>query len=215
VAFDWTGGIARSLRYLPFAIQDKVRTAIANLDRVTLETLPLSDELRSRVLLIIMDLAVAQPLIICKNLVLDRLQQRSAQPSQISDFVTQISAIAAVESISTKSPFILDLGLIQTIDYYTGIVFEVVGETGRLSAVLGQGSRYDQLLELYHPKTNSPDWICTQHRRLRILVSTNQLPPANPNCWLVVPEAPEAYIAAFTYAEKLQKFSHFGASKRI
>jgi ATP phosphoribosyltransferase regulatory subunit len=49
-------GIARSLLSpFPAAIQDKVRTAIAHLDRVTLETMPLSDELRSRALLI-MDL---------------------------------------------------------------------------------------------------------------------------------------------------------------
>lgn len=49
-------GIARSLLSpFPAAIQDKVRTALAHLDRVELETMPLSDELRSRALLI-MDL---------------------------------------------------------------------------------------------------------------------------------------------------------------
>jgi len=46
---------------------------------------------------------------------------------------------------------ILDLSLIQTLDYYTGIVFEVVSDIEAQTRILGQG-RYDQLLGLYHPQ---------------------------------------------------------------
>lgn len=57
--------------------------------------------------------------------------------------------------ISSKFPLILDLSLIQTIDYYTGIVFEVVSDNEAQARILGQGGRYDQLLGLYHPQAET------------------------------------------------------------
>ena len=54
-------------------------------------------------------------------------------------------------------PLILDLSLIQPIDYYTGVVFEVVSDRDAQARVLGRGGRYDQLLGLYHPqRENTP-----------------------------------------------------------
>lgn len=213
-------GITRSLlSTFPFAIQDKVRTAIAHLDRVTLETLPLSDELRSRALLI-MDLRGRPADVLQKvaRLDLDLPQQEA---------LNHLKSLIELLDQSPKIPLILDLSLIQTIDYYTGIVFEVVidtecvtgsnrtSETQRAPAqarILGQGGRYDQLLGLYHPQGETIPGIgfaLNIEDLHQVLVSTNQLPQQTPaSNWLVVPEVPEAYTAAFTYAEKLRNSPH-------
>jgi len=126
-----------------------------------------------------------------------------------------------------NSPLILDLSLLQTIDYYTGIVFEVVSDAGCVprsdgtserqhapaqAQILGQGGRYDQLLELYHPQGNTIPGIgfaLNIEDLHQVLLSTNQLPQQTPaSNWLVVPESQQAYSVAFAYAEKLRNSLH-------
>ncbi len=213
-------GIARSLLSpFPAAIQDKVRHAIAHLDRVTLETLPLSDELRSRALLI-MDLRGHPADVLQKvaRLDLDLPQQEA---------LNHLKSLIELLDQSSKIPLIIDLSLIQTIDYYTGIVFEVVSDTGCVTRsevpserqhapaqarILGQGGRYNQLLGLYHPQGETIPGIgfaLNIEDLHQVLVSTNQLPQQTPaSNWLVVPERSDAYTAAFAYAEKLRNSPH-------
>jgi ATP phosphoribosyltransferase regulatory subunit len=115
-----------------------------------------------------------------------------------------------VELLESKGdfPLILDLSLIQTIDYYTGIVFEVVSDTETQARVLGRGGRYDQLLGLYHPQgENIPGigFALNIEHLYQILLLNKYLPQVTPaSNYLVVPETPNAYAAAFAYAQKLR-----------
>lgn len=205
-------GIARSLLSpFPAALQDKVRTAIAHLDRVTLETLPLSDELRSRALLML-DLRGRPDDVLQKvaRLDLDLPQQEAL--NELKSLLELLRCCPLQLGQSPKIPVILDLSLIQTIDYYTGIVFEVVSDNEAQARILGQGGRYDQLLGLYHPQKEAISGIgfaLNIEDLHQVLLSTNQLPQQTPaSNWLVVPEGQEAYSAAFAYAEKLRNSPH-------
>ena len=205
-------GIARSLLSpFPAAIQDKVRTAIAHLDRVTLETMPLSDELRSRALLI-MDLRGRPADVLQKvaSLDLDLPQQEALNHlKSLIELLNQ--CFPAQLGQSDHFPLILDLSLIQTIDYYTGIVFEVVSDSDQ-ARILGQGGRYDQLLGLYHPQAETSPGIgfaLNIEDLHQVLLSNHQLPQQTPaSNWLVVPEMPQAYAAAFAYAKTLRNSPH-------
>jgi ATP phosphoribosyltransferase regulatory subunit len=98
--------------------------------------------------------------------------------------------------------------LIQTFDYYTGIVFEAVSVTEDLAHVLGQGGRYDRLLGLYHPQGQDCPGIgfsldletCQQ-----VLQTNPAMPhyPPNPD-WLVVATTPAVMPAALIYSQKLR-----------
>ena len=198
-------GITRSLlSAFPEDLQPKVRSAIADLDRVTIDNLSLSDELRER----------ARILLDLRGDPKEVLQQVSKldldEPQQLA--VNNLQSL--VELLASQGDFslILDLSLIQTIDYYTGIVFEVISDTESQSRVLGSGGRYDRLMGLYHPqKENIPGigfsiFIEDLHQ---VLLSSQQLPQTiPPSHWLVVPEVPQAYVAAFAYAEKLRNSTH-------
>lgn len=203
-------GLTRSLLSpFPDALQDKVRRAIAHLDRVTLETLPLSEELRDRALMLL-DLR-GRPAD-----VLQKVAHLELQPPQQEALNNLKSLVELLEGGFPKlsdgsaiaSRVILDLSLIQTFDYYTGIVFEVVGETETGKRVLGQGGRYDQLLSLYHPQGQNVPGIgfCLNIEDLhQALLPTAQLPHQTPAIdWLVVPQTPQAYPAAFAYAQTLR-----------
>lgn len=199
--------LTRSL-FSPFGqpMQDKVRKAIAHLDRVTLETLPLSPELRERALFIF-DLRGRPEDVLQKvaRLELDTSQQK---------IVNNLKSLIELLRQSSPHPLsiILDLSLVQTIDYYTGIVFQVVSSTDSSQRVLGQGGRYDQLLGLYHPQGETYPGIgfCLNIEDLHyILLSSPQLPRQTPaSDWLVVPEASQAEAAAFSYAQKLRDSAH-------
>jgi ATP phosphoribosyltransferase regulatory subunit len=115
-------GITRSLlSAFPANLQDQVRSAIAHLDRITIDNLPLSDKLRDRAQTI-MDLRGPSADVLQKvsSLDLDE-EQREA--------VNNLKSLVELLESEKKFPLILDLSLIQTIDYYTGIVFEVVNDT--------------------------------------------------------------------------------------
>ncbi|PSB67588.1 ATP phosphoribosyltransferase regulatory subunit, partial [filamentous cyanobacterium CCP1] len=99
---------------------------------------------------------------------------------------------------------------IQTIDYYTGIVFEVVSPSGQ--RILGQGGRYDHLLSLYHPQGKDCPGVgftFNIEELHQVLLTTGQLPLETPETdWLVVPTHPEAYAAAFAHAQKIRESAH-------
>ncbi|MFN6517104.1 MAG: ATP phosphoribosyltransferase regulatory subunit [Nostoc sp. CreGUA01] len=198
-------GITRSLlNAFPINLQDRVRSAIAHLDRITIDTLPLNDELRDRAR-IMMDLRGSSAHVLQKvsSLDLDEQQQQA---------VNNLKSLVELLESEKKFSLILDLSLIQTIDYYTGIVFEVVNDTEYQTRVLGQGGRYDQLLGLYHPQgENIPGigFILNIEDLYQILLSTGQLPQTTPaSNWLVVPETPSANAPAFAYAQKLRDSTH-------
>lgn len=198
-------GITRSLfNAFPPEIRNQVRTAIAHLDYVTLDTLPLGEELHQRAK-IMLDLRGDS------REVLEKVSSLHLEPDQ-QEAINNLKSL--VELLEGKFPLILDLSLIQTIDYYTGIVFEVVSDTSDTSVqaqVLGRGGRYDQLLGLYHPQNESIPGIGFElsiDDLYQILSFNQQLPQNIPaSHWLVVPETPGAEAAAFDYAEKLRNNS--------
>ncbi|MCC5645554.1 ATP phosphoribosyltransferase regulatory subunit [Nostoc sp. CHAB 5824] len=198
-------GITRSLlSAFPANLQDKVRSAIAHLDRITIDTLPLSDKLRDRAR-IMLDLRGSSAEVLQKvsSLDLDE-EQREA--------VNNLKSLVELLESERKFPLILDLSLIQTIDYYTGIVFEVVNDTESQARILGRGGRYDQLLGLYHPQGENIPGIgfgLNIEDLYQVLLSTQQLPQVAPaSNWLVVPETANANAAAFAYAQKLRDSTH-------
>lgn len=204
-------GLTRSLlSAFPLEWQETVRHAIANLDRVTLETLPLAEELR-QLALTLLDLRGRPADVIQKvaSFTLAPPQQEALNNlKSLIDLLEQGFPLLA-DGSSLTSRVILDLSSIQTFDYYTGIVFEAVGETETGQRVLGQGGRYDQLLGLYHPqKQNVPGiGFCLNIEDLhQALLPTAQLPHQTPaSDWLVVPATPQAYPAAFAYAQTLRE----------
>jgi ATP phosphoribosyltransferase regulatory subunit len=213
---DWhlvlgeAGLTATLLEPFPPNVRQKVRGAIANLDRIALETLPLSTELRERALLLF-DLRgrPEEVLPIVAKLDLDLPQQ-----SALNNLKSAIELLHQCQSKipNLKSHIHLDLSLIQTFDYYTGIVFEVVSSSKTGQRVLGQGGRYDQLLGLFDPQgQNSPGiGFCLNIEDLhQVLLTEGQLPSQTPaSDWLVVPQTPEASAAAFAYARKLRDSTH-------
>lgn len=198
-------GITRSLiKAFPANLQAKVRDAIVNLDRIAIDELPLEGSLRERAR-VLLDLRgnPADVLQQVGNLDLDLEQQEAVKNLK-----------HLVELINSRSdiPVILDLSLIQTFDYYTGIVFEVVADTGTKAQVLGRGGRYDKLLGLYHPQgENIPGigFVLFLEDVYQILSKSQQLPLSAPaSNWLVVPDSLSAYVTAFTYAQKLRDSTH-------
>lgn len=206
-------GITRSLLSpFPTALQDKVRHAIAHLDRITLETLPLSDELRARARTML-DLRGRPADVLQKVASLDlHTPQEIEALNHLKSLISLLDECFPVHSGHPQHfPVILDLSLIRTFDYYTGTVFELVSDTEQ-ARILGQGGRYDQLLGLYHPQGETIPgigFVLNVEELHQVLLSTNQLPKLTPaSNWLVVPETPQACAAAFAYAEKLRNSLH-------
>ncbi|MBD2446478.1 ATP phosphoribosyltransferase regulatory subunit [Nostoc sp. FACHB-152] len=207
---DWRivlgeAGITRSLLHaFPANMQAKVRSAIAHLDRVAIDTLPLSEDLRDRAR-IMLDLRGNSHDVLQKvsSLGLDAQQQEA---------INNLKSLVELLELEGNLPVILDLSLIQTIDYYSGIVFEIVSNSNSPARVLGQGGRYDQLFGLYHPQgENIPGigFVLNIEDLYQVLLSTGQLPQEIPaSNWLVVPEIENAEAAAFAYAQKLRDSTH-------
>ncbi len=196
-------GITRSLlSAFPANLQDKVRSAIAHLDRITIDTLPLSDKLRDR----------AQNHLDLRGHSADVLQKVSSLDldEEQREAVNNLKSLVELLESEKKFPLILDLSLIQTIDYYTGIVFEVVNDTESQARVLGRGGRYDQLLGLYHPQGENIPGIgfgLNIEDLYQVLLSTQQLPQVTPaSNWLVVPETASANAACLCLRAKTQRF---------
>ena len=206
-------GLTRSLlSVFPVPLRDKVRHAIAHLDRITLETLPMSVELRDRALRL-MDLRgkPADVLQTVSQLGLDPTQQAAVANLKALIDLLQDSVTLQAGDLPCALPIILDLSLIRTFDYYTGIVFEAVSNSAAGSQTLGQGGRYDQLLGLYHPDGQSQPGIgfSLQIEQLhQVLLPTEQLPHHLPGSdWLVVSESPQSHAIAFAHAQTLRSGS--------
>ncbi|PAX51219.1 ATP phosphoribosyltransferase regulatory subunit [Brunnivagina elsteri] len=198
-------GITRSLlEAFPPNLRSSVRHCVAHLDRVTLDTLTLSDELHERAR-IMLDLRGSAADVFPKlaSLTLDSSQQAA---------VNELKALVELLQSGRTFPIIIDLSLIQTIDYYTGIVFEVVTNTENNTTSIARGGRYDQLLGLYHPQQeNIPGigFVFLLDNLYQVLSVSQQLPQTTPAAnWLVVAETEQAYTNAFAYSAKLRNSVH-------
>jgi ATP phosphoribosyltransferase regulatory subunit len=195
-------GLTRSLLSpFPMPLRDRVRQAIATLDRITLETLPLSPELRDRALTLL-DLR-GQPADVLQRV--SSLELDAAQRATVNNLKALIELL---QHTQINLRLILDLSLIQPFDYYTGLVFEVVSAASG-NRILGQGGRYDQLLSLYHPQGESCPgigFVFNIEDLHQLLLPTGQLPTQTRGSdRLIVPTAPTAYAAAFAYAQRLRQ----------
>lgn len=192
------------LEPFPEPSRTAVRAAIAALDYVAIETLDLSPELRDRALNLFNLRGTPDE-------VLARLQTFDL-PDTAQDALDNLRALLGI--LNTTQPefygqIILDLSLIETFNYYTGIVFEVVGHSRSDRQLLGKGGRYDQLLELYHPQHQACSGIgfsLNLEDLHHLLLSGDQLPDNTPSSdWLVVARSSEAQAAAFAFAQQLRQ----------
>ena len=196
-------GLTRSLLSpFPPSLQERVRTCIANLDRVSIENLDISEELRDRALLLF-DLRGNPADVLQKVASIDLDDSGKAIVNNLK------SLIELLESSNSKPlPLILDLSLVKDFNYYTGIVFEAVSYQDSRWDVLARGGRYDRLIGVYHPQSQTFPGIgfCLQIEDLHsYLLSTSKLPQqTTPSNWLVIPQTNEAIAAAFIYARELR-----------
>jgi ATP phosphoribosyltransferase regulatory subunit len=201
-------GLTRSLLSpFPTACREQVRQAIAQLDRLTLETLPLTPELRDRALLLL-DLRGKPADVLQRVSSLELDDQQRTTVSSLKALIELLQDSLSPEG--DRNSVVLDLSLVQSFDYYTGIVFEVVSSSGQ--HVLAQGGRYDQLLGLYHPQSQTypgVGFVLNVEELHQVLLPTGQLPRQTPpSDWLVVATTPQAYATAFTHAQKLRESTH-------
>ncbi len=198
------------LEPFPKSLRTPVRRALAQLDRVALGELDLPPHLYDRALFLL-DLR-GEPETILATLAqpdLDLVPLAALRPvQQLVDLLRQ--DIFSVNSETAVQPqLILDLSLIQTFDYYTGLVFEVVSSPELGCQVLGQGGRYDNLLGLFHSEGKSfpgIGFVLNSEVLHKCLGRKGGLPQRAPaSDWLVVPTDPQAVAAAFSYAQKLRQ----------
>ena len=206
---DWSillgeAGLTRSLlAAFPESIRPSVRQCIANLDRITLENLELDADSKAQALFLF-DLR-GKP-----EAVLSKVSTLSLDPAA-REIVNNLKSLIELLNSSSEQPLplILDLSLLQTFDYYTGIVFKAVSFQDHQSYVLAKGGRYDQLLGLYDPQGKSSPGIgfsLSIEDLHSSLLSTDKLPQQAPNSdCLVIPTTTEAEAAALKYARKLRK----------
>ncbi len=196
-------GLSRALLdRFPIELQTQIRRCLAHLDRVTLEELKLSQP-QQDLALAILDLRGNPDRVLAKLATLDLDDRHQATISNLQALVKLLTA-----SSPHPLPLVLDLSLIQTFDYYTGIVFEAVSITNDNAHVLGQGGRYDRLLALYHPQGQNCPGIGFS-LDLETLQQVLQTHPAMPHYtpkpdWLVVATTPAAAAAALSYGQKLR-----------
>jgi ATP phosphoribosyltransferase regulatory subunit len=193
-------GLTRSLLSdFPAHLRNTVRQALANLDRVQLETLPLELGQRDRALQLLelrgnpMD-------------VLQRISQWELLPEQIAA-VQHLKSL--MDLIEGHPSITLDLSLIQPFDYYTGLIFEVISDAESGQRVLAQGGRYDQLLGLYHPQGKQVPGIgfsLNVQDLQQVLLPMGLLPQDTQvsDC-LVVPQSSPAIAAAFRHAQSFRR----------
>jgi ATP phosphoribosyltransferase regulatory subunit len=196
-------GLTRSLlSEFPTALQAQVREAIAHLDRMALEALPLTPQQCDRALALL-DLR-GKP-----SDVLQRVSMLDLTPDQRQTVNQLKTLIELLEQTVDTASLVLDLSLIQTFDYYTGIVFEVVSSSETGKRVLGQGGRYDQLLSLYHPQGETIPgigFVLNIEDLHQVLLPTGQLPAETPaSSWLIAPTSEAAWGAAFAHAQTIRE----------
>lgn len=210
-------GLTRSLLSpFPQPLRQRVRQAIAHLDQVGLEALPLSDPLRERALLL-MDLRGQPEAVLQRVSQLDLTAGQRDRVNTLKGLVELLRQGAWTNSDDAPASgqgisLILDLSLIQPFDYYTGVIFEVISDTASGQRILGQGGRYDQLMSLYHPEGESMPGIGfslnTDVIHQVLLHQAGPLPQRlSAPSWLVVAQSSAGAAAAFAYAQTLREQS--------
>jgi ATP phosphoribosyltransferase regulatory subunit len=189
----------------PESLRDQVRHCIAHLDRVGLQSLALEDDLKGYAL-DLFDLRGKPEEVLAKVSQFDLSPEAQAIVGNLQELFTLLAS-GTEESL----PIVLDLTLIQTFDYYTGIVFEAVSFNNQQSHVLGQGGRYDKLLGLYQPQQEDQPGIgfCLNLEALySALLQSPQMPrELKGSDWLVVAKEPESQRFVFQHAQKLRQSS--------
>ena len=201
----------------PFAPDQRqaVRQALADLNRVALETLNLSPALRQHALYLL-DLRGRPEDVLQAIARLDLGPDTQATVERLKSLVALLRDVKPdqVGAEATSDPSLtLDLSLIQPFDYYTGLVFEVVTGPAQGCQVLGQGGRYDHLLGVFQGQGQGQGFpgigfVLNMEALHQALLPTGHLPQDTPaSDWLVVPTVPQAAAAAFTYAQTLRASS--------
>jgi ATP phosphoribosyltransferase regulatory subunit len=196
-------GLSRALlAQFPIEFQTQIRWCLAHLDRVTLEQLPLTPS-HHQLALSLLDLRGNPDRVLAKLATLELDAQSKTTIANLQALVELLTA-----SSPQPLPLVLDLSLIQTFDYYTGIVFEAVCITDDNAHILGQGGRYDRLLALYHPQgQNCPGigFSLNIETMQQVLQTHPSMPHYTPKPdWLVVATTPTAAAAALIYGKKLR-----------
>ncbi len=195
------------LAQFPIEFQTQIRQCLAHLDRVTLAQLPLTPSQRD-LALSILDLR-GKP-----DRVLSKLAELDLDASSQNTIAHLRATIELLSSTRDSLPLVLDLSLIQTFDYYTGIVFEAVSITDDRAHILAQGGRYDGLLALYHPQGQNCPGIgfSLNIEDLQQVLQTNaSMPQQTPKAeWLVVAMTDPAAASALIYAQKLRAAAESG-----
>ncbi len=196
------------LEPFPVAVRGSVRQALAQLDRVALESLGLSPSQRDHALYLL-DLR-GQPEDVLQSLATLNLGPAGQEAlNRLKSLVALLREVPPAQGEAVyRPPLILDLSLIQTFDYYTGLVFEVVSPPELGCQVLGQGGRYDHLLGVFSPEGKGfpgIGFVFDIDMLHQALLPLGCLPPSTPpSDWLVVPTTPQSAAAAFTYAQTLR-----------
>jgi ATP phosphoribosyltransferase regulatory subunit len=196
-------GLSRALlAQFPIEFQTQIRRCLAHLDRVSLEQLPLTPQQQALALALI-DLRGQPNLVLTK---LAQLQLDTASQATIAHLQTLVELLT--ETSQNSLPLILDLSLIQTFDYYTGIVFEAVTIAEDRAYTLGKGGRYDRLLALYHPQgQNFPGigFALNIEELQQVLQHNPAMPQATAKSdWLIVATETKIIAAALAYGQELR-----------
>jgi len=190
------------LSQFPSSVRGDILNCLANLDRIALSNLELDEHLKVKALQLF-ELRGNPEQVLSQVSTLDIDEDTKKAVEHLKGLLELVN-----HSYGKPLPIVLDLSLVQTFDYYTGIVFEVVGFSESQPRVLGQGGRYDQLLGLYHPqKQNYPGigFSFNIEDLHSCLLSGADLPKTTPpSDWLVIPENVGAAKMAFDYAQKLR-----------
>lgn len=192
-------GLTQAL-LLPFPVswRPQVRTCLAELDRTGLRRLNLPPDLHNLALRLF-DLRGRPAEVLAQLATWETSPELQTRLVGLEDLVSLLPSHLNV---------VLDLSLIQTFDYYTGLVFSAVSE-GSSPALLGQGGRYDDLVGIYDPAGRSQPGIGFSLRMEEIqswLVKHNHLMQESPpSDWLVVPLTPEAGRPALAHAQHLRQ----------
>jgi ATP phosphoribosyltransferase regulatory subunit len=190
----------------PVPLRQQVRNCLAHLDYVSLENLAYPSAALREQALLLFNLRGNPADVLQKLLNLDL--DKSAQQA-VSNLKSLLELVQ--NSFAKPLPLVLDLSLVQTFDFYTGIIFKAVSHADQQLRILGQGGRYDQLLSVYHPQQQSAPGIgfsLNLEDLHTCLLSTNVLPQQTPPLdWLVIPQTPDAQIAALIHAQTLRNSS--------
>jgi ATP phosphoribosyltransferase regulatory subunit len=205
---DWSillgeAGLTRSLlSAFPESIRTEVRKCIANLDRITLENMELSADLKARALMLF-DLRGKPEAVLRQISTLDLDESAQSIVNNLKSLIDLLNS-----SCQKPLPITLDLSLLQTFDYYTGIVFKAISFQDSQSYILAAGGRYDRLLGLYDPRGNTSPGIgfsVSIEDLHSCLLSSKNLPQQAPSSdCLIIPTSKEVEAVALQYARDLR-----------